>query len=294
MAAPNPFSKHRRNLATPPTNTTSDPVLTLKKKQYHPQLKQPPFEHPDPKNPKAATFLMHGKLDAHSQAKSLNGSAEFGPEKLSFLVRKQPHQQQQQEEGKHLKKGCAQEAGKEGVDIEVKLRRKFEEWEDSGKKLKEKERVGALVGRREELRKSFDGEVESGELGRKATVAESLIANGGVGGRRWSFGGVQVELSDVFATNGVRVVSVDMPPFMQFHAVDCARKTSDSMEKFSCKTLALALKKEFDGVYGPAWHCIVGTSFGSFVTHSVRGFIYFAMDHKMYILLFKTTVQRAD
>lgn len=52
--------------------------------------------------------------------------------------------------------------------------------------------------------------------------------------------------------------------------------------------------QEFDGVYGPAWHCIVGTSFGSFVTHSVGGFMYFAMDHKLYILLFKTAVQRAD
>lgn len=52
--------------------------------------------------------------------------------------------------------------------------------------------------------------------------------------------------------------------------------------------------QEFDGVYGPAWHCIVGTSFGSFVTHSVGGFIYFSMDHKLYVLLFKTTVQKAE
>ncbi|ONI08521.1 hypothetical protein PRUPE_5G183300 [Prunus persica] len=80
----------------------------------------------------------------------------------------------------------------------------------------------------------------------------------------------------------------------QIHAVECARKTHDSLEKFTSKTLALTLKKEFDGVYGPAWHCIVGTSFGSFVTHSVSGFLYFSMDQKMYILLFKTTVQRAD
>ncbi|KAI4329584.1 hypothetical protein MLD38_027955 [Melastoma candidum] len=299
MAAPNPLSKHRRNLATPepdpapPSITTSDPVLNLRKKQYRPRLKQPPFEHPDPENPKAPSFLVHGKPDAHPQAKSINGYALFDPEKLSSLVRKQP--QQQQEQGRHLKNGCAQEGGKfcgnEGVDIEVKLRRKFEEWEDLGKKLKEKEKVGALVVRGEELRKSCDGEVESSGVRRKATAAEPLIVSGG---RRRSFGGVQVELSDVFATNGARVVSVDMPPFMQIHAVDCARKTSDSMEKFSCKTLALALKKEFDGVYGPAWHCIVGTSFGSFVTHSVGGFIYFAMDQKMYILLFKTTVQRAD
>lgn len=52
--------------------------------------------------------------------------------------------------------------------------------------------------------------------------------------------------------------------------------------------------QEFDGVYGPAWHCIVGKSFGSFVTHSVGGFMYFSMAHKLYILLFKTTVQRAN
>jgi hypothetical protein len=52
--------------------------------------------------------------------------------------------------------------------------------------------------------------------------------------------------------------------------------------------------QEFDGVYGPAWHCIVGTSFGSFVTHSVGGFLYFSMDQKLYILIFKTAVQKAD
>lgn len=113
-------------------------------------------------------------------------------------------------------------------------------------------------------------------------------------GRRRSFCGSRVELADVLASCGVKIVSVDMPPFMQIHAVDCARKTYDSLEKFTAKTLALTLKKEFDEVYGPAWHCIVGTSFGSFVTHSVGGFLYFSMDQKLYILLFKTTVQRAD
>ncbi|XP_015967312.1 uncharacterized protein LOC107491053 [Arachis duranensis] len=118
--------------------------------------------------------------------------------------------------------------------------------------------------------------------------------NGCGGGRRRSFcgGSSKVDLGDVFAVNGVKVVSADMPPFMQIHAVDSARKAFDSMEKFTSKTLACTLKKEFDGVYGPAWHCIVGTNFGSFVTHSVGGFLYFSMDQKFYILLFKTTVQK--
>ncbi|MED6114168.1 hypothetical protein PIB30_077679 [Stylosanthes scabra] len=121
-------------------------------------------------------------------------------------------------------------------------------------------------------------------------------SNGGGGeGSRRSFcgGSLKVDLGDVFAVNGVRVVSADMPPFMQIHAVDSARKAFDSMEKFTSKSLASTLKKEFDGVYGPAWHCIVGTNFGSFVTHSVGGFLYFSMDQKFYILLFKTSVQKA-
>ncbi|XP_055827116.1 uncharacterized protein LOC129895425 [Solanum dulcamara] len=120
----------------------------------------------------------------------------------------------------------------------------------------------------------------------------SLCMNGG--GRRKSLCCSQTELADFFSCSGVKVVSVDMPPFMQIHAVDFARKAHDSLEKFSSKSLGFSLKKEFDGVYGPAWHCIVGTSFGSFVTHSVGGFIYFSMDHKLYVLLFKTTVQKAE
>ncbi|KAK1427162.1 hypothetical protein QVD17_15845 [Tagetes erecta] len=123
---------------------------------------------------------------------------------------------------------------------------------------------------------------------------QSLSSMGMSRGRRRSFGSSsQAELTDFFACNGVKVVSADMPPYMQIHVVDVTRKTYDSLEKFTAKTLALTLKKEFDGVYGPAWHCIVGSSFGSFVTHSVGGFMYFSMDHKIYVLLFKTAVQKA-
>ncbi|MCL7043137.1 hypothetical protein MKW94_022784 [Papaver nudicaule] len=50
------------------------------------------------------------------------------------------------------------------------------------------------------------------------------------------------------------------------------------------------LLMEFDSSYGPAWHCIVGTSFGSYVTHSLGGFIYFSIS-KVYVLLFRTAVE---
>ncbi|KAI3495902.1 hypothetical protein L1887_38249 [Cichorium endivia] len=89
----------------------------------------------------------------------------------------------------------------------------------------------------------------------------------------------------------VKVMATDMPAFMQVHAFRCARKTLDSLEKFSPKQIALNMKKEFDKVYGPAWHCIVGSSFGSFVTHATGCFLYFSME-KLYILVFKTKVQK--
>ena len=60
------------------------------------------------------------------------------------------------------------------------------------------------------------------------------------------------------------------------------------MEKFSIeREIAACIKKEMERRYVPgSWHCIVGRSFGSFVTHDTRNFIYFSMDH-MAILLYK-------
>ncbi|KAK7315622.1 hypothetical protein VNO77_34188 [Canavalia gladiata] len=91
----------------------------------------------------------------------------------------------------------------------------------------------------------------------------------------------------------VHVRASDMPLPLQNRAFHSARVHLNSMPpgtKLDSKRLALALKKEFDSAYGPAWHCIVGTSFGSYVTHSLGGFIYFSID-KIYILLFKTAVE---
>ncbi|KAK7380659.1 hypothetical protein VNO78_33174 [Psophocarpus tetragonolobus] len=94
----------------------------------------------------------------------------------------------------------------------------------------------------------------------------------------------------------VHVRACDMPLPLQDRAFHCARLHLESLppgNKLDSKRLALALKKEFDSSYGPAWHCIVGTSFGSYVTHSVGGFLYFSID-KVYVLLFKTAVEPLD
>ena len=46
--------------------------------------------------------------------------------------------------------------------------------------------------------------------------------------------------------------------------------------------------QEFDKCYGDGWQCVVGTNFGSFVTHTHGNFIYFCVD-KLAFLLFKGT-----
>ncbi|XP_038699433.1 uncharacterized protein LOC119996748 [Tripterygium wilfordii] len=110
---------------------------------------------------------------------------------------------------------------------------------------------------------------------------------------RKSVSHVETNLSSVAAFLQVKVLVTDMPGFMQVHAFRSARRTFDSLEKFSSKHMAYNIKKEFDKVYGPAWHCIVGSSFGSFVTHSTGCFLYFSME-KLHILVFKTKVQKAN
>ncbi|KAF8389077.1 hypothetical protein HHK36_025762 [Tetracentron sinense] len=109
---------------------------------------------------------------------------------------------------------------------------------------------------------------------------------------RKSVSHVESNVKSVAAFLQVKVLVSDMPEFMQVHAFRCARRTYDSLEKFSSKHMAYNMKKEFDRVYGPAWHCIVGSNFGSFVTHSTGCFLYFSIE-KIFVLMFKTKVQRA-
>lgn len=101
---------------------------------------------------------------------------------------------------------------------------------------------------------------------------------------------IKEEEGDPQEQQNVKVRAANMSPAMQRKAFRCAREVMREMNKLDSKRIALALKKEFDSSFGPAWHCIVGTSFGSYVTHSLGGFLYFSID-KVYILLFRTAVE---
>ncbi|KAI7735732.1 hypothetical protein M8C21_004635 [Ambrosia artemisiifolia] len=102
---------------------------------------------------------------------------------------------------------------------------------------------------------------------------------------------VLINVAEVADLYQVRVLVTDMPAFMQVHAFRCARRTFESLDVSSPRQIACNMKKDFDKVYGPAWHCIVGSSFGSFVTHATGCFVYFTME-KLYVLVFKTKVRK--
>ncbi|KAI6196100.1 hypothetical protein M3Y94_01068600 [Aphelenchoides besseyi] len=53
------------------------------------------------------------------------------------------------------------------------------------------------------------------------------------------------------------------------------------------RILAQALKRKFDETYGPTWHCVIGNSFGSMVSHRDNCFLYMYVDNQA-IILFKS------
>jgi len=69
----------------------------------------------------------------------------------------------------------------------------------------------------------------------------------------------------------VQIRTVFMDEQMQAKAVELAKYACTHKEMAgSPRSIAGCLKKAFDELYGPAWHCVVGRSFGSFVTHGIK------------------------
>ncbi|GFP89281.1 dynein light chain 2 cytoplasmic [Phtheirospermum japonicum] len=90
------------------------------------------------------------------------------------------------------------------------------------------------------------------------------------------------------------VGETDMLQAMQQDALDLAAKALDCFDVTDSTDIARLIKKEFDRSYGPGWQCIVGTDFGSFVTHCSGCFIHFCVG-SLAILLFRgSTGQETD
>ena len=87
------------------------------------------------------------------------------------------------------------------------------------------------------------------------------------------------------------VKNADMDPDMQQHAVDCVAFAFDQRRVLD--DIAEIIKTEFDQMYLPTWHCIVGRGMGSYVTHQSKCFIFMYWG-EVGILLWRTENESAN
>ena len=64
----------------------------------------------------------------------------------------------------------------------------------------------------------------------------------------------------------LKIQAADMPPHMQKSAM---QSTVHALRTYTTeKHIAESVKQNFDQLYEPTWHCIVGRNWGSCVTHT--------------------------
>ena len=78
---------------------------------------------------------------------------------------------------------------------------------------------------------------------------------------------------------------------MQQHAVDCISFAFQS--KRILDDIAEIIKTEFDTMYLPTWHCVVGRGLGSYVSHEAKCYL-FAYWGEVGVLLWRSENESAD
>ena len=88
------------------------------------------------------------------------------------------------------------------------------------------------------------------------------------------------------------VYAEDMTDEMMNEAIKTAKNafqsSSNRVSGGPYKETAAQIRQHFDKQYGPHWNCIVGRSFGSYVTHEIKTYIYFSVKAHVAVLLWKT------
>lgn len=77
----------------------------------------------------------------------------------------------------------------------------------------------------------------------------------------------------------------DMPADMEKLVIDTAYYAIDTYK--TGKDIASAIKNGIAAVYNGTWHVVVGRSFGAFVTHETKHYIYFYIG-QLAILAYKS------
>ncbi|ONK69046.1 uncharacterized protein A4U43_C05F18720 [Asparagus officinalis] len=80
------------------------------------------------------------------------------------------------------------------------------------------------------------------------------------------------------------VKDTDMEEEMQLRAMSSASEALDLFDVFDHRSIASHIKKEFDMMYGGGWMCVVGSSFGSYFTHSKGTFIYYSLGSLKFLI----------
>lgn len=94
-------------------------------------------------------------------------------------------------------------------------------------------------------------------------------------------------------------VSKEFPP--QIFAEDMAEDWSKDAVKIAREAFSLTItsgdvhasiadfiRKKFDRDHDQGWNCVVGRSFGAYVTHEIKTYIYFTVHPGTYILLWRS------
>lgn len=249
---------HRRSLPAPERNPTSHPLDPTLKKSPKPTITtHPTTRSSDPLMASKKPFFITNRFsrlnlnhktqkptntqhsrDIHLQAKALTVSAD-ADSSLFSLIKSNPLLAR--EKAKESLKESVRKASK---DLGRTKQQQQQQQHHHQRSVLDSKKL-ALTVKERQLKKLDEGHDDNDMKKASASL-----------GRRRSLGGSQVELGDILANCGVKIVSVDMPPFMQIHAVDCARKTHDSLEKFTSKALALTLKKVMLIIYLKKWFII--------------------------------------
>ncbi|CAJ0954092.1 unnamed protein product, partial [Mesorhabditis belari] len=79
----------------------------------------------------------------------------------------------------------------------------------------------------------------------------------------------------------------DMPEELQADAIELAQQALDRFKLE--KEMAAFIKTEFDKRHYPSWQVVVGSNFGSYVTHETNRFTYFYIAHIAF-MLYKTGI----
>ena len=53
-------------------------------------------------------------------------------------------------------------------------------------------------------------------------------------------------------------------------------------------TIADFIRKKFDRDHERGWSCVVGRSFGAYVTHEIKTYVYFTVSPGTYVLLWRS------